>query len=198
MLAHRLIFIRHGETDWNAERRLQGHQDIPLNANGERQAAESGRSAKKLLGPKALAEGGLRFVASPLGRTLQTMRLARTAMGLDADAFDIDPRLIELTFGEWEGLTWPEVQARAPQAAHWREGDKWNFAPPGGESYAMLETRLRPWLDSVTGDMVVVSHGGVARALMAMIGKLAPERAALADIWQGRVLVFQKDRFDWV
>lgn len=198
MLAHRLIFIRHGETDWNAERRLQGHQDIPLNEKGLWQAGEAGRRALKVLGPAGVAHPDLRFVASPMMRTQQTMRLARRAMGLDEQPYEIEPRLIELTFGEWEGLTWPEVKQRSPDSANWREGDKWNFVPPGGESYAMLEARLQPWLTAVDCDQIVVSHGGVARALMAMIGGLDPQRAALADIWQGRVLIFQKDRFDWV
>jgi broad specificity phosphatase PhoE len=197
MPSHRLFFIRHGETDWNAERRLQGHQDIPLNERGIWQAGESGRRVLKMLGPKGIADGKLKFVASPLDRTVNTMRLARTAMGLSQDGYELEPRLKELTFGEWEGLTWPEVQARSPHAANWREGDKWNFVPPGGESYEMLTARLKPWLDEVDRDLVVVSHGGVARALMAMIGGLAPERAALADVWQGRVLVFHRDRFDW-
>ncbi len=198
MLAHRLIFIRHGETDWNAERRLQGQLDIPLNTRGLWQAAEAGRKALKLLGRDGVRNPGLQYVASPLNRTMHTMQLARTAMGLQPDDFATDPRLMELTFGEWEGLTWPEVQARSPHAANWREGDKWNFVPPGGESYAMLAERLTPWFSSIDCDQIIVSHGGVARALMSMIGGLAPERAALADIWQGRLLVFQKDRFDWL
>lgn len=151
-----------------------------------------------MLGPAGVRSPALKFIASPLMRTVHTMRLARTAMGLPEDGYDTDARLKELTFGEWEGLTWPQVQARAPESARWRDGDKWNFIPPGGESYAMLAARLEPWLAEVSSDAVVVSHGGVARALMAMIGGLEPQRAALADVWQGRVLVFHKDRFDWV
>ncbi len=198
MLSHRLIFIRHGETDWNAEARLQGQLDIPLNARGLAQASEAGKRALKILGPDGVRDSALRYVASPLDRTRHTMRLARSAMGLDPESFETDPRLMELTFGEWEGLTWPEVQARSPHSANWREGDKWNFVPPGGESYAMLEERLRPWLETLSSDSLVVSHGGVARVLMAMIAGLPPERAALSDIWQGRVLVFQENRFNWI
>jgi broad specificity phosphatase PhoE len=198
MLAHRLVFIRHGETDWNAEGRLQGQKDIPLNARGRHQAAQAGKTALKLLGPAALASGDLTFVASPLGRARETMEIARGAMGLPAHDYTLDPRIIELTFGEWEGLIWPQVKARAPEAANWREGDKWNFTPPGGESYAMLGRRLEPWLESLQGDVVAVSHGGVARALMAMVGGMPQQRAALADIWQGRVIVFANGRFDWV
>ncbi|HEY8580241.1 MAG TPA: histidine phosphatase family protein [Beijerinckiaceae bacterium] len=198
MLRHRLVFIRHGETDWNAQGRLQGQQNIPLNARGRAQAAQAGRTALKLLGPAAVRDPALRFLASPLGRACETMELARDAMGLPPRGYDLDPRLQELTFGEWEGLTWPQVKDRAPEAARWREGDKWNFTPPGGESYAMLADRLQPWLDGLEGEAVVVSHGGVARALMAGIAGVPPERAALADVWQGRVLVFSGGRCSWI
>jgi broad specificity phosphatase PhoE len=196
VLKHRLIFLRHGETDWNVEGRLQGGKDIPLNAKGRWQAEQAGRTALKILGPAAVR--AIPFVSSPLIRARATMELARGAMGLPPQDYALDPRVSELTFGDWEGLTWPDVQARAPQAAAWREGEKWTFQPPNGESYSMLAQRLEPWLESLRGETLVVSHGGVARALMATVGGLPPERAATADIWQGRVLVFAGGRFDWI
>lgn len=198
MLRHRLVFLRHGETDWNAEGRLQGRQDIPLNAKGRGQAADAGRVVLNILGPRGLAAPDLAFLASPLGRARETMEIAREAMGMPRAGYALDDRLMELTFGEWEGLTWPEVKARAPEAASWREGDKWSFTPPGGESYAMLTQRLEPWLAELDRPAVVVSHGGVARALMARLGGMEPQAAALADIWQGRALVFLNGRFDWI
>jgi probable phosphoglycerate mutase len=198
MLRHRLVFLRHGETDWNAEGRLQGRQDIPLNAKGREQAADAGRIVLNILGPRGLASPDLAFLASPLGRARETMEVAREAMGLPRTGYTLDDRLMELTFGEWEGLTWPEVKARAPEAASWREGDKWRFTPPGGESYEMLTQRIEPWLAELDRPAVVVSHGGVARALMARIGGMPTQTAALADIWQGRALVFLNGRFDWV
>jgi probable phosphoglycerate mutase len=198
MLKHRLVFLRHGQTDWNAEGRLQGQMDIPLNDTGRFQAEKAGKTVLKLLGAEAVRSGAYSFVSSPLGRARDTMEIARAAMGLAPQDYAIEPLIAELTFGDWAGLTWPEVKARAPQAASWREGDKWSFTPPNGESYSMLADRLLPWVESLEGDVVAVSHGGVARALMAMLGGLATERAALADIWQGRVLVFANGRFDWV
>lgn len=198
MFRHRLVFIRHGETDWNFEGRLQGQQDIPLNARGRAQAAQAGRRLAKIVGAGRLSAGELPFVASPLARTRETMEIARGAIGLPPRDYAVDPRLMELTFGDWEGLTWPQVKARAPEAASWREGDKWNYTPPGGESYAMLEERLSPWLDEVDRDLVAVSHGGVARVLMALVAGVPRERAALVDIWQGRVLVFANGRSQWV
>lgn len=198
MLRHRLVFLRHGETDWNAEGRLQGRQDIALNDRGRRQAETAGRTVARILGPQALRSPDLLFLSSPMTRTRQTMELARGAMGLPPHHYALEERIIELTFGEWEGLTWPQVKAREPAAASWREGDKWRFTPPKGESYAMLADRLRPWIESLDREAVVVSHGGVARALMQMLGGLPEERAALADIWQGRALVFQHGKFSWI
>jgi probable phosphoglycerate mutase len=197
-MSRRLYFLRHGETDWNAEGRLQGRQDIPLNALGRTQAAQAGRKLKKLLASRGDDLAALSFQCSPLSRARETLELARAAMGLPPDEGQLDPRLIEFTFGRWEGLTWPEVCAVDPQLARAREADKWNFSPPGGESYAQLAQRLEPWLAEQAGVSVIVSHGGVARALMAMIGGLPAERAPNADIWQGRVLVFVNGRFDWI
>ena len=194
-LQHRLIFLRHGETDWNAEGRLQGQHDVPLNGRGRDQAASAGRMVRDAFGAEL---DTLHFVASPLSRTRETMEIARTAMGLDAKAYDTDERLVELSFGRWEGLIWPEVKAMDPWAATAREGNKWTFQPPGGESYAMLADRLRPWLDTVERDTLVVSHGGVARVLMAMIGGVTTATAPLSDIHQGRVLLFERESSRWL
>jgi broad specificity phosphatase PhoE len=196
--APRLFFLRHGETDWNVEGRLQGRRDVPLNARGRAQAARAGRTLTRLLASAGLRPEETPFQSSPLGRTRQTLEIARREMGLPAEGGDFDDRLLEFTFGRWEGLTWPEVCARDPKLAMARGADKWNFRPPGGESYAQLSERLAPWLAEQEKPSVVVSHGGVARALMRMIGDLSMERAPMANIWQGRVLVFSKDRFDWI
>jgi probable phosphoglycerate mutase len=194
----RLYFLRHGETDWNAEGRLQGRQDIPLNALGRDQAARAGKTLAKILRSRNLDPATLPFQCSPLLRTRQTLEIARAHMGLPPENCVLDERLVEFTFGRWEGKTWPEVCAVDPDLARAREKNKWNFQPPGGESYAQLAERLKPWLAAQTGPSVVVSHGGVARALMALIGGLSEERAPSADIWQGRVLVFSAQRFDWI
>ena len=196
---HSILFVRHGETDYNLANRLQGQRDIALNALGGKQASAIGAKLATLL-PDELArlDAAGEFYASPLERTRETMELARAAMGFAPMVYRLDPLLKELTFGAWEGLTWPEVNARNPAAAAEREADKWNFAPPGGESYAMLAERLRPWLAARTADCFVVSHGGVARVLMALIAGASPLAAENADIWQGRAIVFEGGRFAWV
>jgi probable phosphoglycerate mutase len=196
---HKIIFIRHGETDYNAEGRLQGQKDIPLNPKGREQASAVGRSLLKLMrGDIERIETARAFVASPLLRTRETMERARAAMGLPPASYRLDAQLKELTFGAWEGLTWPEVALADPQGAAAREEDKWNFAPPGGESYAMLCDRLRPWLSSLDGDACVASHGGVARALFTLIAGVVPTIAAGINIWQGRAIVYDGGGYEWV
>ena len=196
---YRIIFLRHGETDWNLAGRFQGQRDIPLNALGRSQAEGAGRMVRTWLGPQALEVlAQVDFVASPLERTRETMELARCAIGLGPKPYELDDRLKELSFGTWEGLVWREVVARDGDLARARERDKWGFVPPGGESYAMLAERIKPWIASVCGDTLVVAHGGVARAMMALIGGIAPDAAPVSDIWQGRPLIFEGGHARWL
>ena len=78
------------------------------------------------------------YVSSPLGRARETMELMRAAIGLDPAGYRTDARLMEMSFGRWEGFTFAELQAREASALAERERDKWGFVLPGGESYALL------------------------------------------------------------
>jgi broad specificity phosphatase PhoE len=197
--AHRLIFLRHGETAYNAENRLQGQLDIPLNARGREQARAVGRTLGARIGSEIdRLEAADAFIASPLKRARETMEIARDAIGLPPRRYWLDPVLKEISFGAWEGLTWPEIEARDPKGVRMRRRDKWSFTPPGGESYATLAARVRPWLGGLTGDAFVVSHGGVARALMTLIAGVAPAKAADAPIAQGRALCFENGNCRWI
>ena len=137
-----LYFARHGETDWNRERRLQGQHDIPLNALGRVQASRCGELLRELLERDGRPAGEYDYVSSPLGRARETMELMRAAMGLDPEAYRTDARLMEMSFGRWEGFTFAELQTREAAALAERERDKWGFVLPGGESYAQLEVRV--------------------------------------------------------
>jgi broad specificity phosphatase PhoE len=195
----RLIFVRHGETSYNAENRLQGQRDIPLNARGRDQARSIGKTLHVSLGGEiGRLEAAGAFFASPLKRARETMEIARAAMDLPPKNYRLDPALKEISFGQWEGLTWAEVRVRDPSGLKACHTDKWNFVPPGGESYAMLAERVRPWLASLAGDAFVVAHGGVARALMTLIAGVLPVIAAEAPIVQGRAIVFEDGRYRWI
>ncbi|MDQ0391732.1 histidine phosphatase family protein [Labrys monachus] len=193
-MAPTLYFIRHGETDWNVDARLQGQRDIPINAKGRVQAAEAGRRLATIL-PEP---DSLPWIVSPMSRTRETAEIARAAIGLPPERYGMDDRLKELTFGEWEGKTWQDLRAVDAPAVATRFRSKWDFVPPDGESYAMLRDRIAGWLQTVGQDTVVVSHGGVARVLCVLRAGLAEADAADADIWQGRLLVFRGDTAEWI
>jgi broad specificity phosphatase PhoE len=188
--ARKLYFVRHGETDWNAARRLQGLKDIPLNALGRRQAAQCGELLAKLFAASGASPQHFGFTSSPLSRARETMDILRVGLGLPQKDYAIDQRLAELSFGSWEGLTYKEVRDRDRSILAKRDRDKWNFQPPGGESYAQLLVRVREWHDGVSGDAVVTAHGGVARAFLVLYGVKTPTEAPLGDIAQGVVYEF--------
>src|SRR5690242_15191380 len=98
-----VYFARHGETDWNRERRLQGQHDIPLNALGRVQASRCGEVLGELLERDGRAAADYEYVSSPLGRARETMELMRAAMDLDPGRYRTGARLMEMSFGRWEG-----------------------------------------------------------------------------------------------
>jgi broad specificity phosphatase PhoE len=110
----------------------------------------------------------------------------------------LDDRVMELSFGCWEGLTWREVKARDPSGFRARKAAKWSFVPPAGESYAMLADRVETWLGAMRRETLLVSHGGVARTLMHLIAGAEPNAVCEAEIDQGRVLVFEGTGFAWI
>lgn len=189
-----LVFIRHGQTDWNVEGRLQGQRDIPLNDIGRAQARRNGEVLRDLL-PEAMA---FDFIASPLSRTRETMEIARTAMGLDPTAYEVDTRLLEITFGELEGMTYNDIETREPGWSRARHADKWNYLPPGGESYHMLSVRIIAWLETLERASVVVAHGGVGRVLRAHLLNLDKLATVSEDFPQDRVFVWRDGVGEWL
>jgi len=187
-----VYYIRHGETDWNAAERLQGQREIPINEKGRAQARRCGETLRELLARDAIVPAQLDYVSSPLGRTQETMQIVRKELGLDNLGYRTDARLSEISFGGWEGFTIPELHARWPEDAAARERDKWNFDPPGGESYADMSVRVNAWYRSLNRDAVVVAHGGVLRGLLVQLGISSSAEAPFLDITQGVVFVIDK------
>jgi broad specificity phosphatase PhoE len=185
-----IYYIRHGETEWNAQGRLQGVQDIPLNELGRTQSVHAGRILTGLFERDGQGEASIGFVASPLGRARQTMELVRGILRLPPSAYAIDDRLREIGYGEWEGSTLAEMQAQDPDLFAQRQVEKWTVSPPGGESYVSVQARMTDWYRGLTADTVAVAHGGTARALMVALGFATPETAADLTIEQGAVYVF--------
>ena len=194
MPAPTIYYIRHGETSWNAEGRLQGTQDIPLNPLGRKQAAQAGNILADLVARDGRDRRDLVYVASPLGRARSTMDFVREALGLPAGEYALDDRLREIGYGEWEGSTLAEMQAKDPEFYARRLTQKWTMSSPGGETYAAVQIRMRDWYDSLKADTVAVAHGGTCRALMVALGHETPQSAADLFIEQGAVYVFGDGR----
>lgn len=155
-----LILVRHGETEWNASARIQGHTDIALNARGRRQAAA--------LADALLDCGACAVYASDLSRASQTAAPVAAALGLP---LRMDPRLRERAFGAFEGRSFAELAPVHPEAcARWRGRDPSFAAPGGGERLDDFHDRVAgAALDIAAahpgGVVVVVSHGGALDCL---------------------------------
>jgi broad specificity phosphatase PhoE len=150
----KIYLIRHGQTDWNIQRKIQGSHDIPLNETGRRQA-------------KKLAQGMdsrpvSRIFSSTLTRARETAECISSRQGVEIYFM---PQLIEVEFGEWEGLTWEEIDTRFPKEHKlWRENPA-QVAPPGGETQAQIKKRCAETVHEIIKrtngkeDAAVVSHG---------------------------------------
>src|SRR5271163_1828267 len=193
MPAPTIYYIRHGETSWNAQGRLQGAQDVALNELGRRQAAHSGQILADLFARACRDQSALAFVSSPLGRARSTMELVRAELKLPPANYRLDDRLREIGYGQWEGSTLAEMQAKDPEFFARRQVEKWTMSAPGGESYVAVQARMQDWYDSLRQDTVAVAHGGTARALMVALGIETPLSAADLTIEQGAVYVFGED-----
>lgn len=155
MTATTLLLVRHGETAWNAEHRIQGHLDIPLSPSGIRQAA---RLAVRLSGEPIDA-----IYSSELARAWLTAEPLAARLGVPIVA---ETRLRERNFGIFEGLTLDEIANRHPDGfRQWREREP-NWAIDGGESGQQLIDRVLAALHDIVachrgGTVLAVTHGGV-------------------------------------
>jgi len=146
----RLALLRHGETAWSAEGRIQGRTDVPLLPDATIRLGEQAR--------------GMRVVTSPLRRCVET------AARLGFDDAEREPRIVEMRWGAWEGRRLAELRAELGEALRENEARGWDFRPAGGESPREVLARVRPWLAEVAArgaPTLAVTHRGVIRAVLA-------------------------------
>lgn len=151
-----VAFIRHGRTAWNVERRIQGHTDTQLSPQGREEL-------QRFSAPHCLS--GSHWHVSPLTRAVETARL------LGPGAFRVEPRLIEMSWGKWEGHTLADLRAQLGDEMLANEAQGVHFRPPGGESPAEVQARLQSWFTEIAGrnhPVVAVSHKGLIRAVLAL------------------------------
>ena len=168
-----LVCVRHGRTAWNAQRRFQGRSDVPLDNEGRAQA--------QALAAHLAAERFDLAVTSDLRRAADTAAAIGRACGVAVDA---EPRLREMHFGSWEGLTWDEIVTRTPALAAARETAPSFYVPEAGESFDDVCARIAPVVAEVTarlapdGRALIVSHAGIMHALL-RVALNEPDEAAL-------------------
>jgi probable phosphoglycerate mutase len=189
-----IYFVRHGETDWNAQSRYQGQADVPMNDLGRRQARRNGDALRALLPHIAHC----RYVASPLLRARETMEIVRGAMGLDPRAYALDDRLKEIHYGDWQGIFAADLPGIDAAGLKARSRDTFRWRPQGGESYEDLMSRAVAWLGDVTDDTVVAAHGGISRVLRGHMYRCEPEAVPDLPVPQDQVLVLRRDGMEWL
>ena len=157
-----LALLRHGDTPWSADGRIQGRSDVPL--------SDAGRAAVRALELPPQCRG-MRIVSSPLARCVETAAL------LGAPQAGREPRLAEMSWGAWEGRRLAELRAELGRAMAENEARGWDFRPQRGESPREVLERVRSWLAELDEPTLAVTHRGVIRAVFAsatgwdMLGK---------------------------
>jgi len=158
----RLLIARHGQTKHNLDRRYQGITDAPLNETGR---VEAGQLADRLLSEKLDA-----IYSSDLKRCVQTAELVAKKNKLNINK---DGRLREISFGEWEGMSYNEIQAQSPELLEKWMNDPAHIPPPNGETLIQLATRVKSAVDEIKPQhakqtVLFVTHGGVIRTLLCL------------------------------
>jgi probable phosphoglycerate mutase len=188
-----IYFVRHGVTDWNQERRIQGQTDTVLNSTGHNQSEAMARALKGLLKPGS----ELQFFVSPLTRARQTMSYISHSFGVEDGHIEIEPRLQELGFGIWEGRLVKELKTHRDYPRD--PGQRYHWRPEDGESYADGMQRVSQWIGRLDRPTVIVSHGAIGRCIVGLVTGLKAEQLVLTAMPQGqfyRLMNGRMDRFD--
>lgn len=158
----RLYFARHGETDWNVKRLIQGTTDTELNDNGRRQA--------RALAETLTGRGITRIYTSPLKRAAETARIVAEELGVPCIE---KSGLEELDLGLWEGHSWDEVKQVWKEEYEYRLAHIADACPPGGESYMQLADRVTKAVKEIIaetdGDTLMLSHGGTIQITLGAV-----------------------------
>jgi len=189
-----LYVIRHGQTDWNATNKIQGATNTPLNEFGRAQAKRNGATLKKHL----TDANDFQFVSSTLDRARETMEIVRAELGLPKDAYETDARLIEVNYGAWQGSSWEELRKENSAPIEQRFNDLWGTVPPDGESYEQASNRILTWLEGTSGNMVIVTHGGIMRCIHGHFANKDYSERPKMDIPQDQILVIENNEMCWI
>ncbi|MEM6899253.1 MAG: histidine phosphatase family protein [Pseudomonadota bacterium] len=181
-----LWILRHGETEWNAAGRLQGRLDSRLTRRGEAQARAQGR----VLQQAGLPEG-IEVRVSAAGRARRTADIALAGMDWPVT---IDPDLVEVGLGDWQGLTQSDIRRTYPGFDLASDPHLWKFIGPGCETLPEIVARAHRVLKNLRGPSILVTHGVTSRILRCLVLGLPPERLSALPGGQGVVHYISEGR----
>jgi len=182
-----IFLLRHGQTTWNRVDRHQGHMDSPLTLRGCEQARGYGRR----LAAEIDDWSAVTIHCSTKFRCRQTAAIACDEAGADVEKIIYDERLIERSYGQWEGLTTAEIEKRYPEDVAGRRVSRWDYViPGGGESYERLRERITRWLSEQppASRLVVFSHGVAGRMLRGLYLGLSKDEILGLDEPQDQIV----------
>lgn len=174
----RLLLLRHGETEWNRQGRLQGRKNSPLTELGRAQARQQGEILKKINGIERFDA-----VCSPLGRAQETARIALGAVG---KLPRLEPRVAEINAGDWEGKTFADICGSAPDF-HDKDLMRLFLTAPKGEGFDALRTRCAEFLSDLEQPTIVVSHSVTLCMIRGLLGGLNRSEIEALERPQGAV-----------
>ncbi len=184
-MTRKIFVIRHGETLFNSEQKLQGHCNSPLTNKGESQALAVGTTLKEYLSDRSY-----HVYCSSLGRAVQTAQIICDAIGYDQSALTQDDRLKEFSLGEWEQQTIPSLIEENPALLERRD---WYIQAPGCEAYESVKGRLLSWISELPEeqDIVVISHGLTGIVLRGILLDLSYQEVWAQDLPQDAFFLIQ-------
>ncbi|PDT00948.1 phosphoglycerate mutase [Rhizobium chutanense] len=162
-----IYLLRHGETVWNSLGRFQGQKDSSLTERGIEQAEQAARLLKKEV---AGSERSFQLCVSPLGRTQETAAHVKRILPL---ATHLEPRLMEVTTGSWDGMTKFEIDNEFPRMLDGSDAFDWYFKSPDGESFDAACARAKDWISGIGRPTIAISHGLFGRLIRGIYSGLS-------------------------
>ncbi|HBC3828702.1 TPA: histidine phosphatase family protein [Vibrio parahaemolyticus] len=187
-MTRRIFVLRHGETEFNADKKLQGHCNSSLTSKGSDQARRVGTTLKQYVENRPF-----RVYSSTLGRALQTSQIVCEELNYSYESLNKEPRLKEFSLGEWEQRTIPSLEQEVPNLLAQND---WYLQAPNCETYESVRERLSSWLSDVTHDedIVVVSHGLTGIVLRGLLLGMDYTQVWLQDLPQDAFFIIEDGR----
>ncbi|WP_318435262.1 histidine phosphatase family protein [Photobacterium leiognathi] len=184
-----IFLLRHGQTTFNAQQRLQGHCNSELTALGQNQASTIGASLSKKIGNI----NQWAVYSSPLGRALETAKIVCEQLGIDSDNIVTDERLKEFNLGDWETCFIPDLVKQNPKLLNHRD---WYLSAPHCESYESVVNRVKDFLadNAVPDHVIVISHGLTGAVFRGVYAAMSYNETFEQDLPQNAYFLLADDK----